>query len=124
MIDIFGVYEIRTTDEAYHICCNIDFEISDRFYGLALTIKDEVRDEYWDNDAYLWALRDLLGKKVTKQILSVSDQYELYNITEHIPEDDFQLVLDLLDKAKELGMFKEYLNSIENKIVRNEEQKT
>lgn len=78
--------------------------IGDQFVMPSLNFKDN--GNLWDNDKYLYhQLLPLLRRYCNKNLFE-SDTEVLELLKKDIPEDDFCRVLELLEQAESLGLFK------------------
>ena len=115
--ELFGNYCIHHNED-YTLEANIDYNKNNRFYMPALTFlncKDPNypdRDMSWDNDEYLLLLHSALVKyrdfiKYTEEEIEV-----LKDLSETINDNrnDFPIILEMLQKGIDLGMFDEILN--------------
>lgn len=103
---LYGYYTIAEDSGIYEMTCNIDFDKEDKWYMPSFNLKDN--ELSWDNNEWLfYTLHTIITKTLEKELLTPEEQKEKYEITEDIPESDFPLVKEMLDKAIMLGWFDE-----------------
>lgn len=98
-------------DEKYNLSALLDDKGACTMCWLSFKIHNGLHkeDKCWDNDEYLSEkLLPLLQKfKTDKWSLSLEDLSKLKELTqEGLPEEDFPIVLEMLEKGVELGMLK------------------
>lgn len=114
--ELFACYVIEH-DEDYRLEANIDYNNDNRFYMPTLTflnVKDKnYKDQNvsWGNDEYLLLLHSALtkyedlGQFTTEERDALKD---LSDVTNNLRED-FPIILEMLQKGIDVGMFNEIL---------------
>ena len=115
--ELFACYAIEHNED-YRLEANIDYNSDKRFYMPTLTFLNCKSPNYpdqnmsWDNDEYLLLLHSALtkyedfGKFTTEERDVLKD---LSDVVDNLRED-FPIILEMLQKGIDLGMFDETLN--------------
>jgi hypothetical protein len=111
MENLFGNYQIHEDAGLYLLEANVDFK-NNTFYMPALTFRDKKDPEHpkfdltWDHPDYLIKLYNTLKVwTLNPNSLHEEDKQFLEEIRETIPEEDFNLIYSMLEKAMEIGFF-------------------
>ena len=114
--ELYGSYAIWA-DIDYKLEANIDYNKNNSFYMpslIFLRVKDidcVDRDLSWDNDEYLLLLHSALRKYEDLEKFTTEERDALKDLSDTIGNlrEDFPVILELLEKGIEIGMFKDRL---------------
>lgn len=104
-------------DILYKLSANIDergnyFMPSLQLLGISEErAKEEELEIYWDSEHYII---EVLRRNLINTIEGTGpiDSEAMESIEKHIPESDYQLVVDIIDQGVALGFFKEYYDQV------------
>ena len=115
--ELYAGYTIYTSNEEYKLEANIDYNDDNRFYMPCLTFLKQKDPHYpdqnlsWDNDEYLLLLHTALTKYEDLGKFTTEERDVLKDLSDDINglREDFSVILELLEKGIEVGMFNEIL---------------
>ena len=114
--ELYAGYTIWA-DIDYKLEANIDYNKNNSFYMPSLTFLKVKSKEYsdqevcWDNDEYLLLLHSALRKYEDLEKFTDEEKECLKDLSDTIDNlrEDFPVILELLEKGIEIGMFKDTL---------------
>ena len=115
--ELFAYYAIEHNED-YRLTANINYNNNNKFYMPSLTflnVKDidcVNQDLSWDNDEYLLLLHSALTKYKDFGKFTIEESDVLKDLSETInhQREDFFIILEMLQKGIDIGMFNELLN--------------